>query len=147
MRLKTDDSEADVKRSCVKWLRAWGAIVVRVNSGGSFFPGKQGGAGYYVKFNDEDGCSDCLACLPGGLFCAVEFKKPGRDNTKKDRREKQRLFRVRVEECGGVSLVVRSLDELQADLRDLGYDTTIRYTTGVPTPDWRKPGSAPNSSA
>lgn len=102
--------EADIQRVCLDWLRLFGAVVIRVNSGG-FKVGDR-----FVRANSEPGCSDALVCLPGGLFCAIEFKRPGGKLT-----EKQKSFLDSVTAMDGLGIVVRSLDELRAALKAEGY--------------------------
>jgi hypothetical protein len=108
--------EADVVRVCTEWLTLIGAVVVRTNSGGM----KVGDR--YVRFNSEDGCADTLVCLPGGRWLSLEFKRPGRDRTKPERRARQEAHRARITAAGGLAIVARSLDELRAELLKAGYD-------------------------
>lgn len=104
--------ERDVQRTVIDWLRLWGAVPVRVNSGATKV-GKR-----FVRFNDEPGCSDLLVCLPDGMFAAVEVKRPGGKLT-----PHQRAFLDFITSRNGLGLVVRSLDELKTALRAEGYDT------------------------
>lgn len=113
-------AERDVQRACLEWLTLWGALAVRVNSGGVRV-GRR-----YVRFNSEPGCADALGCLPGGQFLSLEFKRPGRDRTAPARKVEQAGHRERVERAGGLALVVGSVDELIRRLTDAGYDTTRR---------------------
>lgn len=113
-------AERDAQSACLDWLALWGALAVRVNSGGL----KAGGR--YVRFNSEPGCADALVCLPGGRFLSLEFKRPGRDRTAAGRKVEQAAHRERVVRAGGLALVVGSLDELIRRLTDAGYDTTRR---------------------
>ena len=112
--------ESDVQRTCLAWLLLWGAVAVRVNSGALKV------ADRFVRFNSAAGCSDTLACLPGGRFLALEFKRPGRDRTPAKRRAEQAAFREGIVKVGGLALEVRSLDELLAGLRAAGFDTRTR---------------------
>jgi hypothetical protein len=112
--------EKDVQATCLDWLRVLGAFPVRINSGAL----KVGTR--LVRFNREPGCSDALCVLPGGRFLAVEFKRAGRDRTSAKRKAEQQSFRQQVVRAGGLAVVVRSLDELKADLAAEGYDTEVR---------------------
>jgi putative hemolysin len=103
--------ESEIQGACLEWLRLWGAFPVRINSGG--MPGAGGGG---VKFNKEEGCSDCLCVLPGGRFAAIEFNRPGEKPT-----EKQREFLDRVIHCGGLALIATSLDDLREQLQRAEY--------------------------
>lgn len=108
--------EKDVQKTVTEWLTAFGAVAVRVNSGGMKV-GKR-----FVRFNNQPGCSDVLVCLPpDGRMLAVEVKKPGRDKTTAKRKAEQASFRQAVVKAGGIAVVVKSLEELQADLREEGY--------------------------
>lgn len=109
--------ERDVLKVVVAWLRAFGATAVRINSGGM----KVGER--FVRFNDSPGCSDVIACLPpDGRTLAVEVKRPGRDRTSAKRKAEQKSFRQAIVKSGGIAVVVKSLDELKADLAEEGYD-------------------------
>lgn len=106
--------EKDIQKTCIAWLRLWGAVVVRVNSaavkvGDRFFTA-----------NDQPGCSDTIVCLPDGGFAAIEFKRPGKKPT-----NEQRYFLDKIIATGGMGLVIHSLAELLAALRDEGYDTEL----------------------
>lgn len=104
--------EKDIQSQCLAYLRLRGVLSVRVNSGAV----KVGGR--FVRFNDGDGTSDVLACLPpDGRFAAVEVKRPGNAPT-----EKQAAFLALVESRGGLALVVTGLDDMRAKLAAAGYD-------------------------
>ena len=109
--------EKDVQKLCIEWLAAWGATAVRINSGGMAVEKR------FVRFNDQPGCSDVLACLPpNGRMLALELKRPGLDRTTAKRKAEQESFRAKVVKSGGLALVAQSLDELLAGLRAAGYD-------------------------
>lgn len=113
--------EADVQKTCIAWLRFWGAMPIRLNSGAM----KVGDR--FVRFNSEPGCSDVIAVLPGGRTLALELKRPGcRDRTPAKRKAEQASFRAAVVRAGGLAIVATSLDELQSALRVAGYDTETR---------------------
>lgn len=107
--------ERDIQRQCMDWLKLWGALVVRTNSGA--FTVGEGRARRFVRANSEPGCSDCLCVLPGGGFAALEFKRPGNKPT-----DSQKSFLGEVAKRGGLALVVSSLDGLREALRAEGYD-------------------------
>ncbi len=109
--------EKDVQKTCLEWLALWGATAIRVNSGVMAVEKRR------VKFNDQPGCSDVLACLPpDGRMLALELKRPGRDRTDPKRAAEQDSFRRKVVKSGGLAIVARSLDELLAGLKAAGYD-------------------------
>jgi hypothetical protein len=62
------------------------------------------------------GSSDILGCLPGGRFLAVETKALRGRLT-----DEQRGFLRGIESLGGVAVVARSFQELDAALRREGY--------------------------
>lgn len=107
--------EKDVQRQCLDWLRLWGALPVRVNSGARPWTDAKGRRRFFA-FNSEPGCSDVLCLLPDGRFAAVECKRPGGAL-----RPAQESFLAAVGKRGGVALVVASLDELRAALAAEGY--------------------------
>lgn len=109
------ERERDIQRVCLDWLRAWGAVAIRINSGGR----KVGDR--FFRFNDEPGCSDSLVCLPGGRFAAIEYKRPGQKTT-----PAQESFLDAVRERGGLDLVVTSLDDLRTQLKAVGYDVEMQ---------------------
>ena len=55
-----------------------------------------------------EGSSDLVGILPGGRFLGVETKSP-----KGRLREQQGVFRARVEQLGGLYLLVRDLEDLR----------------------------------
>jgi len=103
--------EKEIQAACLAWLRLWGALPVRTNSGAVKV------ADRLVRFNHTPGCSDALVCLPGGRFAAIEFKRPGETPT-----PLQQGFLVDVHAAGGLALVVTSVDELRDQLEAVGYD-------------------------
>ena len=109
--------EKDVQKLCLAWLRLWGALPVRINSG-ALKIGER-----FVKFNSESGCADTLVCLPpNGRFLSLEVKHPGRDTTTAARKVEQAAHRARVVRAGGLAIVVQSLRDLQEALVAAGYD-------------------------
>lgn len=108
--------EKDIQRQCLDWLKLWGALVVRVNSGARPWVDARGRRRVFA-FNSEPGCSDALCLLPGGGFAALEFKRAGEAPT-----DKQKSFLDEVSRRGGLALVVSSLDGLRAALRAEGYE-------------------------
>lgn len=107
--------EKDIQRHCLDWLRLWGALPVRVNSGARpWTDGKD--RRRFFAFNSEPGCSDVLCLLPDGRYAAIEFKRPGGRL-----RAEQESFLAAVGRRGGLALVVTSLDELRGVLAEEGY--------------------------
>jgi hypothetical protein len=124
-------TETDVVRDCLFWLKLMGGFAVRVNSGGP--PDRDGRP---FRGNNRKGCSDCLVCLPWpgwlvteargcashrvGRFVAVEVKRPGA-RTKPARLAAQQAFLEQVEARGGVGLMVESVEDLERQLRERGW--------------------------
>ena len=114
------ESEADIQRVCLDWLRLFGAVVIRVNSAAKVIPATETTKRRFLKANDQPGCSDALVCLQGGLFAAIEFKAPGKRAT-----SEQTEFLDRVRELDGLAIVVHSLDELKLALAAEGYKVEL----------------------
>jgi len=71
--------------------------------------------GLFMRFG-KVGSSDILGCLPGGRFLAVEVKAPdGRLS------QGQQEFLEKIRGLGGMALVVRGWQELDAALREAGF--------------------------
>jgi len=103
--------EKQVQDTILQWLRLNGCLAIRVNQGG-FFDKR----GHYIKFTDEEGVSDIIACvptpkLPGmmhGQFCAIECKA-GRGVPS----DKQEAFLRKVGDAYGVRIVAYTLEDVQ----------------------------------
>ena len=102
--------EGDLVRSCLEYLAAKKILAFRVNTMGVFDPSK----GIYRKFTGMKGVSDILGILPDGKFLSLECKIKPRKPT-----EEQELFMEKVTENGGYALLVYSIDELDADIKEL----------------------------
>jgi len=102
------ETEADIQRACLAYLRLLGAWAVRVNTG-AVRVGRR-----LVRFSDTVGCPDLLFTI-GGRFCAAEIKKPGGRL-----RASQAAQLDAIRAAGGLGVVVRSVAELEAVLRAEG---------------------------
>lgn len=125
MRLRTPrlpkPLEKDVQSACLDYLRLFGAFAIRVNSGA--FAGEHKGKKWFVKLNDQPGCSDVLCVLPDGRFGAFEIKRPGWTyNANDERTARQSAFLAEVRKRGGVAGFVTGIDDLRAVLRANGYE-------------------------
>jgi hypothetical protein len=115
------NDEGAVVKACLDYLRLLGVWAWRQNQGA--VPLKGGG---YRRFVGMPGLSDILGVLPMeaapepgcpggaevfGVMLAVECKKPGGKV-----RPDQEAFLARLNESGGVGLLVSSVEELQAKL-------------------------------
>lgn len=108
-------TETEIVRQCLGQLRLWGYCVWRNNTGAAVYT-NAAGKRRLVRYG-EPGVSDILGVLPGGRMLAVECKTDsGRLS------DAQEAFLARVRQAGGLALVVRSVTELQALLREAGCD-------------------------
>ena len=98
---KRNRPEGDLVRACLAYLEAAGVFAWRNNSGMAMLPGR-GGKPQPVRFGGMPGASDILGVLLGGRFLAVECKV-GKGKLS----EAQRRFLERVDQMGGLALVVR----------------------------------------
>jgi len=119
--------EGRVKTSCLRYLLRRGFFVWNNPTGVVRVAPDR-----WVSFGKK-GSSDILGCLPDGRFLAVEVKAlHGRLS------QEQTEFMEKVRGLGGVALVVRSFQELDAALRREGYaddgalfyENTAHFTRG-----------------
>ena len=104
--------ESLVLSGCLHYLQAKGVFHWR-NSVGAV----RVGPGRFMRFGRK-GSSDILGCLPKGRFLAVECKAlNGRLSPE------QREFLEAIRKLGGLSVVVRSWQELDRELREAGIIT------------------------
>jgi hypothetical protein len=115
--------ETQILKQIADYLRLHGAVVVRVNSG-AVTAVNRGGGTRFVRFNDQEGCSDLLVALPAewaglsgewSIFAAVEVKRPGgklRDN--------QSEFLAKCRSRNVLTAVVTGLDSLREELSKQG---------------------------
>ena len=121
---KQPGPEKSIQDTILAWLRLNGCLAIRVNQGG--FVDKRG---HYVKFTDEEGVSDIIACVPRefsngddtshhqGLFVAIECKAiPGEAPS-----DKQSIFIEKVKDADGWAFVAYSLECVQKVLHWLPH--------------------------
>lgn len=102
--------ETEIVRACLEYLAVKKIFAWRQNQG--VIPT---GSGQFRRFAGLRGVSDILGVLPGGTILCVEVKsEKGRES------EYQEEFQKKVSDLGGVACVVRSVDELEADLKEAG---------------------------
>lgn len=101
--------EAAVLHACLHWLALRGIKAWRNNSGVAMMKGR-GGRMQPVRFGAR-GQADILGILPGGRFLAVECKSSTGKTT-----EDQEAFLREVNRLGGLAIVARSIDDLEAAL-------------------------------
>ena len=101
---KTKGPEATILDAIVRWLKANGAIALRVNSG--YLRDAQG----HVFNGAPAGTSDIVCCWRG-RFVAIEVKAGNNQPT-----EKQKAFLNKVIAAGGIALVANSLELVKVAL-------------------------------
>lgn len=125
--LRSAMSEAEVQKQVIHYLFLLGAVPIRINSGGRQWTDRQGKERFF-SFNNQKGCSDLLVCLKG-RFVAIEVKGPKEPlempnakaySKKRLHLEEQKLFMEQIRKAGGVAFFVRSIVELESNLREHG---------------------------
>jgi len=96
--------EQQLVKVCMEYLQIKGFLVLRNNTGKIII--NENGKTRAIK-TGLSGSADIIACSPKGKFVAIECKSKKGKLT-----EKQREFLLKVSELGGISLVVRNVDEL-----------------------------------
>jgi hypothetical protein len=105
--------ETSLVGACIEYLTLRGCFVYRQNQGSVSAEYK--GRKRYVRFAGVDGISDIVGMTPAGQYLAVECKvRPNRPTTD------QENFLARVRQGGGVALLVYSIDELIAAMKQIG---------------------------
>ena len=98
--------ETDLVRQCLELLQLRGIPAYRQNQGGMTAEYK--GKARFIKFAGAKGISDIIGIVPpNGRYLAVECKMPGNKPT-----EDQTLFLDKIKSCGGLAVVVTSIQEL-----------------------------------
>lgn len=103
--------EASLLRACLAFLQASGYPAFRTNSG--LLVLESGGNRRAVRLG-KTGTPDIICCGPGGRFIAIECKS---ENGRLTPLQQDTLRRV--QKAGGISLVVRNIDELAEALQKL----------------------------
>lgn len=105
-------SETALISACLVVLRRAGAFAWRNNTGTTTY-GRPGQRRRFVRYG-LPGSADILAVLDGGRFAAIECKR-GRTVVT----DRQLQFLSEVQSRGGLAMVVRDVDELDAELQRL----------------------------
>lgn len=95
-------THSDLRQAVQDYLRLRGAVVY----------GNLGGLG------QVRGRADLTACLRGGAYCDIEIKT-GSGVQSREQREQQ----ARVEQAGGIYILARSVEDVEAQLVELGMVT------------------------
>lgn len=102
--------ETETLKVCLQFLQWKGVYCWRQNAGGIPLPD-----GGFRSFNGKKGLPDIwIIHPPHGTLIACEVKRPGGKMS-----EDQELFHSELIKLGGISLCVSSVEELEADLREL----------------------------
>lgn len=109
-------SESHVVSACIQWLYLHGCDVIRNNTGAfkSVYRRKDGSLGVSWIRTGKKGSGDILACSPTGRWIEIEAK----DQHGKLRPE-QEARKAEIERRGGIYVVARSIDDLEARRADI----------------------------
>lgn len=107
--------ESRLVRACLQYLQLKGFVAIRNNTGVFFF--KNGDRTRAVRVATV-GSPDIIACSPEGRFVAIECK-----SSKGTLTPAQKQFLEEIKKRGGITLVVRSIDDLLKEeaLWDTGH--------------------------
>lgn len=106
--MKRPKPETSLVRSVIAWLLANGIMAWRVNTGMQIAEYK--GVRRAIRFG-EPGMADVLAILPGGRLLAIECKAG-----KNQLSEKQKDWLCRAAAAGALTIVARSLSDVESAL-------------------------------
>jgi hypothetical protein len=98
--------EGLVVNAAIRWLFAQGCYAWRNNTGGF-----KTASGRVVSYGLK-GSADIVGVTPQGMFIAIECK-----SAKGRLTPEQRLFRDRIREKGGLYFVVKSVDDLEREVK------------------------------
>ncbi len=109
--------ESDLVRDCLQWLVLKKVYSWRTNTVGIF---NQKSGGYF--FHGKKGVSDILGIVcqhyegeKFGCLLAIECKKPKKEGGREPTEDQKNFLRC-IERDGGISMVVRSVQELEEKL-------------------------------
>lgn len=101
--------EKEIQKSIIDYLALLGCWRIRINSGA--MSGNHKGKRWFMRFNDQPGCPDVIACLEG-RFIAIEIKRPGGKLT-----EKQASALEAIRRAGGLAFVATGIRDVEAVLK------------------------------
>lgn len=102
--------EKDIQKVCLDYLQRKGFFVWKNSSTGIFDPTRK----IFRTNAGMKGIPDLIGLLPDGRFLGVEIKRPENHLS-----AGQKIFHERIAENNGIAIVVHSLEELIADLKEL----------------------------
>lgn len=103
--------EGHVVKACIQWLMAHGCDCIRNNSGSAYRKAKDKAGNtreWYIRFGKE-GSGDIVACSPKGRWLEIECKA-----TRGKQSPEQIVRQHEIERRGGIYILARSIDELEA---------------------------------
>lgn len=104
-------SEMEIVNAIIQYIQLLGGVAIRINSGMRVIQDSNGSTRAFR--GAPAGTSDIVACLPGGKYAAIEVKtRRGKTTPAQDE------FLQRVREAGGVGIVARSIEDVQAALEE-----------------------------
>lgn len=113
MKNKPKISEANVKKACLHYLRVMGYLFVPIQNQGQWDNVKK----IYHKFTGTPGAPDLMVHIGQGKWICVELKSSGGKNPGKQSKA-QENFEHMVDREGGRYFIVRSIEDLQAALKE-----------------------------
>ncbi len=119
--------ESAILSACIKWLWANGCFIWRNNTGAAnhTYTRKDGSTGYsHIRYG-YPGSADIIGVNKWGRFIAIECKRAG-----KNLEPHQERFRDQVTEHGGVFVLARSVDDLEANKIALLSSYPAKYADG-----------------
>ena len=115
-RRKKSQPEGGVKNACIRWLCLHGCDVISNTTGSAYreYTTKGGEQrSYRINFGKK-GSGDILACSPTGKWVEIETKA-GKNGQEPD----QILRQQEIEKRGGIYILARSTDDLEARKSDI----------------------------
>ena len=99
--------ESQIQKAILDWLRWQGVFCWKVNNAGIKKPN-----GGYIP-TGKKGVSDIIGVLKGGIFLAIEVKRPGCYPS-----EFQKDFIKGIQESGGIAFVAHSVFDVELSLKE-----------------------------
>ena len=100
--------ESEIQHTILEWLRWQGVYCWKQNTSGIY----KHSTGKYIP-SGMKGVSDILGILKGGIFLAIEVKRPKHQPT-----ETQQYFLDKITKNGGVAFCAHSIEEVIYNLKD-----------------------------
>jgi len=101
--------ESDIQKAMLEWLELKGILAFPVKNTGTYDPVRK----CFRSFNGVKGIPD-LTIIIEGKYIGAEVK-----NEKGRLGPEQKIMQGRIIEAGGYYIVVRSLEELETDIKEI----------------------------